>query len=112
MTSFLEQVWPWHFPSLLGDHLQEGDGQGTEVRGPDWQTQPGHLPLCPTLDPTAGRAAGLEGSHPPPLCSWVRDFLLLVSPRELYTNCSLVGWFGLGFFWGFFFAYLLVFFPL
>lgn len=31
MASFLGQVWPWHFPSLLGKHLQEDDRQGAEV---------------------------------------------------------------------------------
>jgi len=72
-TSSLEQVWPWHFPSLLGEHLQESNGPGAEVWGIDWQTQHRHLPLRWVLDKTAGRETGLEVSHPTPLCSWVRE---------------------------------------
>lgn len=88
MTSFLEQDWTWHFPSLLREHLQESDRPGTEVRGLDRQTQHSHLPLCCILDTRAGRETGLEGSHPTPLCSWVRDCFPAVFLREVHTDLS------------------------
>lgn len=67
------QVWSRDVSRLPGEHLQEDNRRGPEVRSPHGEAQRTHLPLCRIPHQNPGGTEAVENPHYLPLChrvSW------------------------------------------